>query len=814
VGAVWARFRIEARARRWGWAGLALLVGLSAGSVLAIVAGGRRTDSAYERFVAASRPSDFLIGDSILGLPHRISLDAVERLPGVESTSLMSFVPAVGRTSSGRRVMPAEAAPLAPSDSRLGVSIDRWKLLSGRRANQQRVDEAVASFEFARKFHVQVGSTIRLRFQREATVLKLTQQFIAGVRDRVAGRADPVDLAEILDGPEVTFRVVGIEAAPFEFPPRGSLLPPLELTRAFSDKYRADLARQDILRVRLRASTDRVAFRAAVERLAGGQAPPFFEERTVSTQNVRRSIHLAAFALWALAGLVAVSVAFTLAQAFARQAYAEVDNVPTLVALGMTRHQLVAGAALRAGATGLIGAAFAVAVAVLLSPIWPTGLARDAEPHPGLAADWTVLGLGAAAIFFFAIVAGATSAELAVRGRDNNPPTGAPVLVSHLLSESGLPVPAVIGVGHALGPGRGRTAVPVRSAMVATGLAVATIVVAATFAASTDHLLGTPRLYGWTSDAQIRTMGFPGYGEPVVAGLQENPSVVGVAAGTMTELRVAGKRVRAIALDDVRGSLRPDLVEGRPPRRADEIVLGTQTLDDAGVAVGDQVEVRIRGNPARMLVVGRALFPEIGDVQGELGRGAQITFTALRNVASDTSLSDVRLEIAPHTNKASVIARLRRAVVPLPVNAPEPPTTITSFGRANNLPAVVVAIMVAVAAATLTSAMVISVRRRRRDFAVLETLGYVGRQLSITVAAQATTFACVACLVGIPLGVVMGQWTWTGVAHALGIPAEPTVSLLALILIAPVLIVLTNAVALLPASIARRTRPAVALRAE
>src|SRR5438093_12537990 len=129
----------------------------------------------------------------------------------------MSFAHAVGRTASGRRVMPANAAPLAPADRRLGVSIDRWKLLAGRRANPQRIDEAVASFEFARKFHVQVGSTIRLRFQREATVLKLTQQFIAGARDRVAGRADPVDLAEILDGPELTFRVVGIEAAPFEF---------------------------------------------------------------------------------------------------------------------------------------------------------------------------------------------------------------------------------------------------------------------------------------------------------------------------------------------------------------------------------------------------------------------------------------------------------------------------------------------------------------------------------------------------------------------------------------------------------------------
>ena len=43
------------------------------------------------------------------------------------------------------------------------------------------------------------------------------------------------------------------------------------------------------------------------------------------------------------------------------------------------------------------GAAVAVGVAVLASPLMPLGLARIAEPDPGFAADWLVLGVGAAA---------------------------------------------------------------------------------------------------------------------------------------------------------------------------------------------------------------------------------------------------------------------------------------------------------------------------------------------------------------------------------------------------------------------------------
>src|SRR5204862_5453659 len=64
-------------------------------------------------------------------------------------------------------------------------------------------------------------------------------------------------------------------------------------------------------------------------------------------------------------------------------------------------------------------------------------------------------------------------------------------------SASGLTVPGVVGVRFALESGRGRTAVPVRSALLGSVLAVATLVATLTFGSSLQTLVTHPALYGW-----------------------------------------------------------------------------------------------------------------------------------------------------------------------------------------------------------------------------------------------------------------------------------------------------------------------------
>ena len=111
-------------------------------------------------------------------------------------------------------------------------------------------------------------------------------------------------------------------------------------------------------------------------------------------------------------------------------------------------------------------------------------------------------------------------------------------------------------------------------------------------------------------------------------------------------------------------------------------------------------------------------------------------------------------------------------------------------------------------------ALVTSVRRHRRDLALLKTLGFRRRQVRATVAWSATTLAVVGLLVGIPAGVWLGRLAWRAVADGLGVPAVVTVPALALLLTIPAALLFVNVVGLVPARAAARTRPAVALRAE
>src|SRR5204862_240574 len=64
---------------------------------------------------------------------------------------------------------------------------------------------------------------------------------------------------------------------------------------------------------------------------------------------------------------------------------------------------------------------------------------------------------------------------------------------------------------------------------------------------------------------------------------------------------------------------------------------------------------------------------------------------------------------------------------------------------------------------------------------VLKTIGFVRRQVSATVAWQATVLAAGAVLVGIPVGVALGRWTWDLVAHGVGSVSPPIVPLAAVV---------------------------------
>jgi predicted lysophospholipase L1 biosynthesis ABC-type transport system permease subunit len=145
---------------------------------------------------------------------------------------------------------------------------------------------------------------------------------------------------------------------------------------------------------------------------------------------------------------------------------------------------------------------------------------------------------------------------------------------------------------------------------------------------------------------------------------------------------------------------------------------------------------------------------------------------------------------------------------------PKEDAVTATFGGAQWVPLALSGLLALAAIGTLVHALVTSIRRRRRDLAVLKTLGFVRSQISATVAWQATTLAGIALLIGLPVGVAVGRWAWTLFADAIGVLPVPVVDLPPLLLAIPVTLLLANLIALLPGRLAAATRPAAIFRAE
>jgi ABC-type lipoprotein release transport system permease subunit len=257
----------------------------------------------------------------------------------------------------------------------------------------------------------------------------------------------------------------------------------------------------------------------------------------------------------------------------------------------------------------------------------------------------------------------------------------------------------------------------------------------------------------------------------------------------------------------------PALLAGRAPKNAKEIVLGTQTLRAADARIGDEVRVLIGNESRQFRVVGRAVFPDVGDI-GQLGRGAYLTFDAVDGVGGRSPHNVVLVKFAPDADRDAAVASLTHAVAPLPLTSAALPRDLASFGRVDGLPIAVAAILGIMAGAVLVYTLLTAIRRRRRDLAVLKALGSLRRDVSRTVTVQALTLGVLALVIGLPIGVLLGRFVWRRFVDWQGIPSVPMVSALAVALIGLAVLVAAAVIAVVPARVAARTAPADALRAE
>jgi hypothetical protein len=833
MATVWFALRADVR-RRWrALVSLALLLGLVGGVVLIAAAGARRTDTAYPRLLNWANASEVEVTP---GEPDPAYFAALARLPQVAA------VETANQYTVALPVPHAEPDPqleaLSSPNGTYGATVDRVKILAGRMFSPGAPDEAVIDPQLASMEHLRPGDTLHL--------LGIPGNTPQGPDLKGAFPLDfRVTAIAVFDD-----QVVPVTATNSE--PLVLFSPGFTRTSAATKTFY--LAEGG---VRLRPGADPAAFittAKAVEKRyprAEGNFTAFVNlsgEMTATERGIRpQAVALAIFA--ALAGVISLAV---LGQLLARQLALDSAEFPILRAFGMTRRSLLALSAARLALVTVAGAVLAVAIAVAASPLMPIGAARLAEADPGVQADVAVLAIGFAVIAALPLALLARPAWRAVSHAMGplgvaEPVAGRtrPSLLAATLTSAG-PVTSGIGVRMALEPGRGRTAVPVRSALAGTVVAIAALVAAAVFGASLAGLVGTQARYGQNWDAELST-GFAAV--PAALGakvLSTVPGIAGYTEGNSGQLTVDGQIVPAIGVDPPPGSTGHGddggyltMLAGRTPDGPDEIALGAQTLRAIHARLGETVTVAVNlatgiagpGTERTMRVVGVTVFPDFGlqDLSDtDLGNGAVVPAALLTTIQANTGCAQgvtcydfFLLRYRPGTDTAAATTRLLAATAAVgcpfgacTVTTDQRPGEIKDYAAVSDTPLALGLVLAVLAVATMAHVLLTGVRRRRRDMAVLKTLGFTRRQVLGTVAWEATALAAAALLIGIPVGVVAGRWAWALFADAAGVASQATVQVPLVLLAIPVTIALANVLAAWPGWAAARLRPALVLRTE
>ena len=799
--AVCLRVRAGLRQDWRGLVALALIAALIGGVALAALAGARRTDTAVSRFVQYAGPTE---GD-VAADPQ--TMDKIAALPGVAYTGRAGMIDAVPVTAGGR-LAAAPGQVLTWALIRIPPEA-RTIMVAGRRAVLSRAREVMINETAARILRAGVGSVIRLRGYRPDQA----EQVLGGAvlpppvalpAVRVVGvTRTPTDLTENPDAPtDVAFIGTG----------------GIYVTAAFYQRFAASVGSQMGLTFHLkRGAAGLAAFESDVKRIAGNHAQiQLGNDDAIAAASARRGTSLQALALVLFGVIVALVMVVAVAQSIARRAYTTSDDFPVLRALGTSDWQLFAVALAPGALVAVGGMVLAVPVAYGLSALTPIGLARRAEVSPGFSFSAAILLGGAAAFALLLTGWAAITALRAVRTHASLSTANTAIRRSRLagwMARRGFPPTAVSGVRLAFEPGRDRTAVPVRSAIAGMAVALAAVMAALVFGSGLAHVIDDPAVVGWNWDVAVGNPHSHDTSGQTVPKLRRVPGVAGLTATAMREGRLDGRDVPVVGLQPVTGAVAPPVLAGRLPRASAEIALGGRELRSLHKRIGDIITARGARGPVALRIVGQVvLSPEITNEQVQLGNGGVMTLAGAAALSRKPLERNVFLVQLRRPADRAAIARLKQQF-PGVVLPALPPPEVRDLRGVNGLPLALALALAVLAVAAVAHTLLTSVRRRRRELAILKAVGFVTGQVRATVAWQATAIAGSSLIVGLPVGIAAGRWAWTLFAHQFAIEPLPAISPL-LLLAFPTVLFLANAVAAVPAEAAARTQPATVLRAE
>jgi hypothetical protein len=471
----------------------------------------------------------------------------------------------------------------------------------------------------------------------------------------------------------------------------------------------------------------------------------------------------------------------------------------------------------------MIAAFIAAPVAIALSPLTPIGLARLAEPKPGIWVDGLALALGSALVFVLtvgaAILPAISAARSAAASGDLGPERARPSLLAAAIGRVSSSPSAAAGLRMALEPGRGRTAVPVRSAIFGATLSISALTAALMFGASLGRVLVTPRYSGFTWDVFLADEQDP---QAVARALRADPHIAGFGRGGFINVKIGGESLFAIVQSGSGPGSSPVISEGRAPTAADEVALGVGTMRASRTSIGDTIGVTLDDPeappPISMKIVGQVIVPPAPFGISRPGEGAALSVAAWSRldpaVAGHLQGAPFLVRFASGVSPEAGLAAVRKVSRTGFIVPAERPGDVSSLARIVDVPVALAGLLALLALGTLAHTLVTSIRRRRRDLAILKTMGFVRGQLGSAVAWQASTLAAIALVIGLPLGIAAGRWGWAAFAGQVGVLSVPVIPIVAVLIAVPVTLLLANLIALPPGRSAARTAAAQILRSE
>ncbi len=808
MSAVWMWVRTEWR-QRWGsLLALALVVAIGGGATLALAAGARRADTAFDRFSARTGVASIVMSEidgsaqpagNAEANRHLEILDQARTIDGVEATQVRLWMGASSdvdqdtqRSANGRPGVPA----FIQGYSFIDPIHPPFLVVAGTLPGPDDAQGVVINEALARQKGLTIGSGVDFNSAAESQFGEWGQN--DGLVSKYEGpRFHAVVRAIIRDNTDVL---------------TGNTNPNLAMMPGISQAV-GDQVVQCSCFVAFRVRPDRLeAVRAQLTQL---YAPYGLVARPPDdTSSVTEAIRVEVTTLSIAALVAAIATLLVAAQFATRTATAIATRRNGLQGIGMVSNQRFVGVVLTLTPAVLVGSVVGAIVAYAISGLFPRGLARSAEPEPGFRFDALILiGGGVAILVAVAVLALAVARQSNRRHRPRvqHPATGfVRLLRRHPTS--------AFGAQFASDPVGGQRSRGVAIAtVIGVALAAVGVVSVATIQNSRNEARANPSIYGAPGGYYFNDNGSQGAPLVIKAALAE-PNVTAVLRTVSLDDRSmaaigpagASAEVQPVSFEPLRGGALPQVVAGSMPRGNDELTVGIATARELGASIGDLVSIDTIGGQTRQL---RVVGTVISWSDFDAGHAFIVSKNAVLDLACENGVEEgCNLMLSAWASTSDPAAR--QALLTAGFTAVIPPTNLDRLQQVGSIPWHLASLLVVLGLAGIGHTLATALRWRRSDLAVGRALGWRRGQAGSVLIWQAAFTGLVGAVVGVALGLVLGRVLWRVIADSLDIVIRPSVPIAAATLAVAGLVVASLLLALPASARARRLRTAEALHRE